>query len=164
MLGSVGRTKEFGRSLSSHASFLFLCSPVDYILFMTSPTEHLGNPNEVSDTRYVSKPELQAMFEDSGALKSLLQLRSPLFARLTLLALSSLRSLPSLLSPTHPSPHSLTQHRLVTSILASPHLQPTPSPLGSSLSLETSCSDGGTRCSRGGTPRRDCSMRGPWRI
>ncbi|KAL7410445.1 isopentenyl diphosphate isomerase [Mrakia frigida] len=39
---------------------------IDYILFMTSPTEHLGNPNEVSDTRYVSKPELQAMFEDSA--------------------------------------------------------------------------------------------------
>lgn len=49
-----------GFALTSHLS------PVDYILFITSPTDHTGNPNEVSDTRYVSKAELQAMFEDSG--------------------------------------------------------------------------------------------------
>nr|AIP94026.1 isopentenyl pyrophosphate isomerase [Phaffia rhodozyma] len=39
---------------------------IDYILFSTTPTEHTGNPNEVSDTRYVTKPELQAMFEDES--------------------------------------------------------------------------------------------------
>ena len=39
---------------------------VDYILFITADATVDGNPNEVSDTCWVSKSELQAMFEDKS--------------------------------------------------------------------------------------------------
>jgi isopentenyldiphosphate isomerase len=39
---------------------------VDYILFATLDVDLELNPNEVSDARYVSKDELEAMFSDSS--------------------------------------------------------------------------------------------------
>lgn len=39
---------------------------VDYILFTTLDTEHTDNPNEVMDSCYVTKQELQIMFDDPG--------------------------------------------------------------------------------------------------
>ena len=39
---------------------------VDYILFCTLDVDLEVNPNEISDARYVSKAELEAMFADSG--------------------------------------------------------------------------------------------------
>ena len=39
---------------------------VDYILFITADVDVTPNPNEIRDHKYVSKEELQAMFEDSG--------------------------------------------------------------------------------------------------
>lgn len=43
--------------------------PVDYILFCTLDVDLDLNLNEVSDARYVSKDELEAMFADSSKLK-----------------------------------------------------------------------------------------------
>ena len=43
---------------------------VDYILFFTGDVDVTPNPNEIRDHKYVSKAELQAMFEDSGKLQS----------------------------------------------------------------------------------------------
>ncbi|WVN88312.1 isopentenyl-diphosphate delta-isomerase [Cryptococcus depauperatus CBS 7841] len=37
---------------------------IDYILFATVNVDHECNPNEVSDARYVSKAELETMFDD----------------------------------------------------------------------------------------------------
>lgn len=39
---------------------------VDYILFLTADVTVTANPNEIRDYKYVSKEELQAMFNDSG--------------------------------------------------------------------------------------------------
>ena len=40
---------------------------VDYILFMTRDVDVTPNPNEIRDYKYVSKEELQAMFDDPCA-------------------------------------------------------------------------------------------------
>jgi isopentenyl-diphosphate delta-isomerase len=45
---------------------------VDYILFMTGDVTVAPNPNEIRDYKYVSKAELQAMFEQPGKYRSLL--------------------------------------------------------------------------------------------
>lgn len=37
---------------------------VDYILFLTADVTVVPNTNEIRDYKYVSKEELQAMFED----------------------------------------------------------------------------------------------------
>lgn len=37
---------------------------VDYILFLTADVSVTPNPNEIKDHKYVSKEELQAMFQD----------------------------------------------------------------------------------------------------
>ena len=52
-----------------------LCTPVhvnppritavDYILIVKKDVEHKNNPNEVENAKYVSKAELQAMFESA---------------------------------------------------------------------------------------------------
>ena len=39
-------------------------NPVDYILFLTADVSVTPNLNEIRDYKYVSKEELQAMFED----------------------------------------------------------------------------------------------------
>ena len=39
---------------------------VDYILFLTADVTVTPNLNEIRDFKYVSKEELQAMFEDPG--------------------------------------------------------------------------------------------------
>lgn len=39
---------------------------VDYVLFATADVDLDVNANEVSDTRYVSKAELEALFQDPG--------------------------------------------------------------------------------------------------
>lgn len=39
---------------------------IDYILFLTGDVTVTPNPNEIRDHKYVSKEELQAMFEDSS--------------------------------------------------------------------------------------------------
>lgn len=41
-----------------------LCT-VDYVVFATANVTLEENPNEVSDTRYVSKEELEELFQDS---------------------------------------------------------------------------------------------------
>jgi isopentenyl-diphosphate Delta-isomerase len=41
---------------------------VDYILFLTADVDVTPNPNEIRDHKYVSKAELQAMFDDPGTL------------------------------------------------------------------------------------------------
>ena len=41
-------------------------SIVDYILFATADVTIEPNPNEVSDTCWVSKPELEVMFRQEG--------------------------------------------------------------------------------------------------
>lgn len=43
-------------------------STVDYILFTTADVTLNPEPNEVSDTCWVSKAELEAMFADQGEL------------------------------------------------------------------------------------------------
>ena len=40
---------------------------MDYILFLTADVDVTPNANEIRDHKYVSKAELQAMFEDPGA-------------------------------------------------------------------------------------------------
>ena len=40
--------------------------PVDYILFLTADVTVVPNVNEIRDHKYVSKEELQAMFDDKG--------------------------------------------------------------------------------------------------
>ena len=40
---------------------------VDYILFLSHSPSIEVNPNEVSDTKWVSKEELEAFFKDPGA-------------------------------------------------------------------------------------------------
>lgn len=42
-------------------------NPVDYILFFTGDVDLRPNPNEIRDYKYVSKEELQKMFDDPGA-------------------------------------------------------------------------------------------------
>ena len=49
---------------------------MDYILFMTRDVDVTPNPNEIRDYKYVSKEELQAMFNDPGAYTSSLLLVS----------------------------------------------------------------------------------------
>lgn len=39
---------------------------VDYILFITADVDVTPNPNEIRDHKYVSKEELQTMFDDPG--------------------------------------------------------------------------------------------------
>jgi isopentenyldiphosphate isomerase len=39
---------------------------VDYILFFTGDVDVTANPNEIRDWKYVSKEELQAMFDAPG--------------------------------------------------------------------------------------------------
>jgi isopentenyl-diphosphate delta-isomerase len=39
---------------------------VDYILFLTADVTVTPNLNEIRDYKYVSKEELQAMFDDPG--------------------------------------------------------------------------------------------------
>jgi isopentenyl-diphosphate Delta-isomerase len=39
---------------------------VDYILFLTADVTVKPNINEIRDHKYVSKEELQAMFEEKG--------------------------------------------------------------------------------------------------
>jgi isopentenyldiphosphate isomerase len=39
---------------------------VDYILFFTGDVDVTMNPNEIRDYKYVSKDELQAMFDAPG--------------------------------------------------------------------------------------------------
>ena len=39
---------------------------VDYILFLTHDPKFVANPNEVSDTKWVSKADLQAFFADTS--------------------------------------------------------------------------------------------------
>ena len=39
---------------------------VDYILFLTADVTVTPNANEIRDHKYVSKDELQAMFDDKG--------------------------------------------------------------------------------------------------
>lgn len=41
-------------------------STVDYILFLTADVDVTPNLNEIRDHKYVSKEELQAMFEEPG--------------------------------------------------------------------------------------------------
>lgn len=41
--------------------------PVDYIFFLTLDPKYEINPNEVSDTKWVSKADLEAFFQDPGA-------------------------------------------------------------------------------------------------
>ncbi len=41
---------------------------MDYILFLTADVDVTPNLNEIRDYKYVSKEELQAMFDDSGEL------------------------------------------------------------------------------------------------
>ncbi len=53
--------------VDSWCSSLTGLSPVDYILFCSLDVDLEINPNEVSDAKYVSKPELEAMFADSCA-------------------------------------------------------------------------------------------------
>jgi len=43
-----------------------LTRAVDYILFLTADVDVVPNTNEIRDHKYVSKEELQAMFEDSS--------------------------------------------------------------------------------------------------
>lgn len=43
---------------------------VDYILFFTGDVDVTPNLNEIRDHKYVSKAELQAMFEDPGTLSN----------------------------------------------------------------------------------------------
>lgn len=50
--------------------------PVDYIFFLTLDPKYEVNPNEVSDTKWVSKADLEAFFQDPGA-----SLRQNTFAR-----------------------------------------------------------------------------------
>jgi len=45
--------------------------PVDYILFLTADVDVTPNENEIRDHKYVSKEELQAMFEDPGTFGSI---------------------------------------------------------------------------------------------
>lgn len=47
-----------------------LTCPVDYILFCTLDVTMEPNMNEVSDAKYVSKDELEAMFTESSKLPS----------------------------------------------------------------------------------------------
>ncbi|KAL8863935.1 MAG: hypothetical protein Q9198_010221, partial [Flavoplaca austrocitrina] len=38
----------------------------DYILIIKSDVDHVANPNEVQDTRYVSQDDLRQMFKDNS--------------------------------------------------------------------------------------------------
>lgn len=46
--------------------FITKCDPptVDYILFLVADVTVTPNPNEIRDHKYISKAELQSMFED----------------------------------------------------------------------------------------------------
>ena len=48
---------------------------VDYILFMTGDVDVTPNVNEIRDHKYVSKQELQAMFDEPCAYSSLIGTR-----------------------------------------------------------------------------------------
>lgn len=52
-------------SLSPCVRSYKLTSAVDYVVFATANVQLEENPNEVSDTRYVSKEELEELFQDS---------------------------------------------------------------------------------------------------
>ena len=43
-----------------------MSSTVDYILFLVADVTVTPNLNEIRDHKYVSKEELQSMFQDSG--------------------------------------------------------------------------------------------------
>lgn len=48
------------------AEILPLAFAVDYILFLAHDPKFVANPNEVSDTKWVSKADLQAFFQDTS--------------------------------------------------------------------------------------------------
>jgi len=61
---NVGRAwRSGGLAIISISSF-FILYTVDYILFLTADVDVTPNLNEIRDYKYVSKEELQAMFED----------------------------------------------------------------------------------------------------
>ena len=68
---SNGMWGEHEGAASSYSSIRALADPsfddkVDYILFLTADVTVNPNENEIRDHRYVSKEELQAMFDDPG--------------------------------------------------------------------------------------------------
>lgn len=63
--GLWGEHESTLRALVSHG---LADSTVDYILFCTLNVDLEPNMNEVSDAKYVSKDELEAMFQESGQL------------------------------------------------------------------------------------------------
>lgn len=68
---SVSRLSYTRHARSTRADIVSSSILVDYILFTTLDTEHTDNPNEVMDSCYVTKEELQKMFVDPGALSTL---------------------------------------------------------------------------------------------
>jgi isopentenyl-diphosphate delta-isomerase len=50
----------------SWSMIIIVMFPVDYILFLTADVTVVPNTNEIRDHKYVSKEELQAMFDDKG--------------------------------------------------------------------------------------------------
>lgn len=59
------------------ANTVYTASLVDYILFLTADVDVTPNLNEIRDFKYVSKEELQAMFEDKGKVFLLWDTDSP---------------------------------------------------------------------------------------
>lgn len=53
------------------------CIAVDYILFLTADVTVTPNANEIRDYKYVSKAELQAMFEDPSSCLNIFWTRGP---------------------------------------------------------------------------------------
>jgi hypothetical protein len=65
MMASGVNTKV--RGYPSHTPFIYSYDVlVDYILFFTGDVDVTMNPNEIRDYKYVSKDELQAMFDAPG--------------------------------------------------------------------------------------------------
>jgi isopentenyl-diphosphate Delta-isomerase len=64
-VGSGGSTKVRLCYTSGDNCFLTPFA-VDYILFLTTNVTVTPNANEIRDYKYVSKDELQAMFDDKG--------------------------------------------------------------------------------------------------